>query len=251
VRTDGQGGALGGRLTGFGGVVAVALCIATAAVGYQGGPVTAGGAIAGTVRFAGSPPPRGTLEVTKDVAVCGASAKLANDLVVGPDGGVANAVVRLREIAAGKPFADGQPTLDQRGCEYLPHVVLVPAGQPLTILNPDGILHNIRTVGSGPAGNPPLNRAQPKFKTSMVQVFDRPEFIRVACDVHRWMQAWIVVQDHPYYAVTDGQGRFDLASVPPGTYELVFWHEMLGEVTRPVTVNAGGRAVVDVTLGAP
>lgn len=231
-------------------MIAVALFVASAAGAYRVEPVAGGGAIGGTVRFAGPPPPRGTLEVTKDVAVCGASAKLANDLVVGPDGGVAYAVVRLREIDAGKPFAEGQPTLDQRGCEYVPHVVLVPVGMPLTILNPDGILHNIRTAGGGPDGNPPLNRAQPKFKTSMVQVFDRPEFLRVACDVHRWMQAWIVVQAHPYYAVTDTRGGFELTDIPPGVYELVIWHETLGEVTRAVTVTPGGRAAIEVTLGA-
>jgi plastocyanin len=229
----------------------IALMVAVTAHAYEAGPVSDGGTVAGTIRYAGLPPSRGTLAVTKDVAVCGQTAKLAAELVVGADGGLRNAVVRLRNIVAGKPFGAASPTLDQRGCEYAPHVVLVPVGRPLTILNPDGILHNIRTAGQPPATeiNRPRNRAQPKFKTSMTEVFEQPEFIRVSCDVHRWMQAWIVVEAHPYYAVTDAAGHFALSEVPAGTYELSIWHETLGETVRPVTVSPGGRAEIDATLG--
>lgn len=229
----------------------IAVLLASAARGYQAEVVGDGGAIAGRLRYLGTPPSRGTLAVTKDVAVCGATAKLATDLVVGPDGGVRDAVAWLPGITAGKPFADGAPTLDQRGCEYTPHVLLVPAGRPVTILNPDGILHNIRTAGQGPEGerNPPVNRAQPKFKTSMTEVFQRPEFIRVGCSVHGWMQGWIIVQANPYYAVSDQQGRFELTDVPAGTYELVIWHETLGEVRRSVHVTPAGRVELDVELG--
>ena len=192
-----------------------------------------------------------TLEVTKDTAVCGATAKLATDLVVGPSGGLQYAVVSLRGIAAGKPFDPAPPTLDQRGCEYAPHVIIVPAGRELTILNSDGVLHNIHTASLHPdaAANPTVNRAQPKFKTSMTETFSAPEILRATCDVHGWMKGWIVVADHPYYAVTDAQGRFALSDVPPGDYQLHVWHETLGELTQPVSVAPGATTTVAAEMG--
>lgn len=225
------------------------IAAATASHAYEAHAVQGAGTITGAVYYAGLPPARGALEVGKDVAVCGQTAKLAPDLIVSAGGGLRNAVVWLRDIRAGKPFEGGEPILDQRGCEYTPHVVLVPVGEPLTILNPDGILHNIRTAGRQPEVNRPRNRAQPKFKTAMTEVFEHPEFIRVSCDVHRWMQAWIVVQAHPYYAITDADGRFTLTDVPPGTYDLGIWHEALGEIGQSVTVRAGGRLAIDASLG--
>ena len=244
----GRAGAVGSAMVSVVGVLAVAAVGAEPA--YRPGPVTDGGSISGTVRYGGPPPSRGALEVTKDTAVCGATAKLANDLVVGEDGGLQYAVVSLRGVAAGKPFDSGSPTLDQRGCEYVPHVVVVPVGRGLTILNSDGVLHNIHTSGLRPdaSANPPVNRAQPKFKTSMTETFDAPETIRVSCDVHDWMQGWIVVAAHPYYAVTDAAGRFTLTDVPPGSYQLNVWHETLGERTQAVTLAPAGAVRVAVEM---
>lgn len=246
----GHAGALGSAMVGIIGLLALGGVHPAAA--YEAGPVAGGGRIVGVVRYDGAPPPRGALEVTKDTAVCGSTAKLAPDLVVGANGGLQYAVVSLRDVAAGKPFAADAPTLDQRGCEYRPHVLLVPAGRELTILNSDNIMHNIHTYSLRPEApaNPPLNRAQPKFKTAMTETFEAPEILRVGCDVHRWMQAWIVVVAHPYHAVTDAQGEFVLADVPPGEYQLWVWHEHLGEVTRSVTLARGATATVGVVMPA-
>jgi plastocyanin len=235
-----RAGAMGSAMVGLLGL------LAARSMAYSAAPVVGGGSVTGTIRYAGPVPSRGVLEVTKDQAVCGSTAKLANNLVVGPSGGLQYAVVSLRGVAAGKPF-DGAPvTLDQRGCEYAPHVVIVPAGKDLSILNSDGVLHNIHTSSLRPdaAANPPVNRAQPKFKTSMTETFRAAETLRVSCDVHRWMQGWIVVVDHPYYAVTDAAGRFTLADVPPGDYQLDVWHETLGAITKPVSVAAGATSTV-------
>ena len=245
----GRAEAVGSAMVGIVGLLAVATTVAGG--GYEPGPVANGGGITGAVRYVGPPPPRGTLEVTKDTAVCGATAKLATDLVVGPSGGLQYAVVSLRGIAAGKPFDQTPPTLDQRGCEYAPHVVIVPAGRELTILNSDGVLHNLHTASLHPdaAANPPVNRAQPKFKTSMTETFAAPEILRATCDVHGWMKGWIVVADHPYYAVTDAQGRFALSDVPPGDYQLHVWHETLGERSQPVSVAPGATTTVTAEMG--
>ena len=135
--------------------------------------------------------------------------------------------------------------LDQKECVYTPHIVLTPAGSELEILNNDGILHNIHTYSEA---NPAFNQAQPKFKKKLKKKFDQPEVVRVECDAHGWMRGWIVVMEHPYYAVTDGEGKFSLSDVPAGEYEVKIWHETLGETMQNVTVEAGGDASLAVEL---
>src|SRR5262245_24898741 len=228
----------------LGSALAVALCAAPVAA-YEGGPVANGGSITGVVKYKGTPPPRPPLEVNKDKEVCGVQPKLAQDLVVGADGGLQNAVVAIPDMKKGKPFDTTKPVLDQKGCEYLPHVVLIPAGAEVDILNSDGILHNIHTYGKK---NPPLNRAQPKFKKTLTEKFAEPEVVKVACDVHGWMHGWFVVEDSPYYAVTDDKGTFKLTDVPPGDYELRIWQEKLGETTQKVTVQPGAETKVTIEL---
>jgi plastocyanin len=222
-----------------------ALALATGAGAYEGTGVTGGGTVKGQVKYGGVAPAREKIEVTKDAAKCGAEGpKLKEDLVVGAGGGIANAVVHIKGITKGKAFkTDEPPTLDQRVCQFRPHVTLVPAGGTLSVLNSDGILHNVHTYGEA---NAPVNKAQPGFKKQIQIEFAKPETMRVECDAHPWMKGWIVVQDDPYYAVTDENGNFSIAEVPAGTYEVEVWQETLGKQTASVTVSAGGEAVVAV-----
>lgn len=124
-------------------------------------------------------------------------------------------------------------------------MVLVPVGAELEIRNSDGILHNVRTASTR---NAPVNRAQPKVRKAMPQRFAEPERVEVRCDVHPWMRGWVVVQDHPYYAVSDAQGGFSLTGVPPGDYELHLWHETLGEHVQPVTISGGADIFLPIAL---
>jgi len=219
----------------------------TAAWAYEAGPVTGGGTIAGQVKFQGAPPAPEPLEVTKDKEVCGLTPKHDESLVVGPQGGLKNAVVFLTNVSKGKPFLGTKPVLEQKGCQYIPHVFLTPAGAAVDITNDDGILHNIHTYSTK---NPPVNRAQPKFKKVIEEKFNQPEIFEVRCDAHGWMQAWVVVQDHPYYAVTDENGNYTLADVPPGEYELKVWHEKLGEKVQKVNIGSGQTATVNFEFAA-
>ena len=215
-------------------------CAASASA-YDGAPVTGGGSIAGEVKLQGTAPAPKALEVTKDKEVCGQHEIKSEDLLVGSGGGIENAVVSITNISKGKPMAPGDATLDQKGCQYVPHVLLFPAGTTVKIINSDGILHNIHSFSTK---NPPFNQAQPKFKKTIEQKFEQPEVIKVSCDVHGWMGGYFIVEDNPYYAKTDANGAYKLTDVPPGDYEVKVWHEKLGEKTQQVHLAATGTAEV-------
>lgn len=215
-----------------------------AASAYEEAKVDNGGTVTGTIKFSGSPPPRKPLEVTRDQEVCGKEPKTSEALLVSPTRGIKNVVVYLEGIKRGKAFSTAPVELDQRGCWFIPHVVMVRAGQLFTLLNNDNVLHNFRTPAT--SANPALNKAQPKFKRRLSIQIDNPDIIPVNCDVHEWMHSVVVVMAHPYYALTGENGTFTLSDVPPGRYSVGFWHEVLGGQTREVVVTAGGEAKVAV-----
>jgi plastocyanin len=201
---------------------------------YKAGDVKDGGSISGTVKYKGTAPAPKKLEVSKDKEVCGKTPKVDQSLVVN-NGNLANAVVTITDIKSGKKIDAKKVTLDQKNCEYQPHVLAFPAGSTVEILNPDGILHNVHSYSKV---NSPFNMAQPKFKKNLDVKIDKPEAIEVKCDVHGWMQGWLVATESPYVAVTDNSGNFKLTDVPPGSYTVEVWHEKLGKNTQKVTVKA-------------
>jgi len=228
-------------------MIATVLSWGVAAYAYEGGAVANGGSISGQVKFQGAPPAPKPLEVTKDKEVCGQHPLVDEELLVSSGGGLQNAVVSIVTITKGKAFGPAEATLDQQGCKYVPHVLLFPAGSTVKINNDDGILHNIHTYSTK---NPPINRAQPKFKKTIEEKFAEPEVIKVTCDAHGWMQGWFVSQDNPYFVKTDADGNFKLTDVPAGEYEVKVWHGKLGEKTQKVTVPAGGEAKANFELAA-
>jgi len=203
------------------------------------------GTVSGQITFSGQFSAPKKLTVTKDKKICGRASHVDESMLVNEKNkGLKNTVVYLEQVNSGKAWpapAEGL-VLDQKGCHFSPHVIVVPAGQTLTVLNPDGILHNIHTHSEL---NKPINKAQPKFKKKMKLSFDKPEIVKVSCDVHNWMGGWIVVADHPYYAVTDENGAFKLQDVPAGTYTLKIWHEKLGEKSTTIEVKSGETARVE------
>lgn len=204
-----------------------------------------GGTIVGEVKYQGVPPGPEPLKVTKDTQVCGKE-KTSPELVVGADKGIQWAVVSVADAKGSPPTPAKKPTLDQKGCEFHPHVLLVPAGAEVDILNSDGILHNIHTFSTA---NAPFNKSQPKFKKVIQAKFDKPEVVKVKCDVHGWMGAWIVVMGHPWYAVTDEKGTFKLENVPAGKHKVEVWHETLGKVSKEVEVKPGAEVKVAFEMG--
>jgi polysaccharide lyase family 4-like protein len=122
---------------------------------------------------------------------------------------------------------------------FAPRVIVVPVGGTVEFLNSDRLLHNLHSAS---ADNPVFNRTQPKGRTIPI-AFRKPEIIRIDCDLHPWMRAWVVVAEHPFYTVTNDRGEFALENVPPGTYALQLWHESLGVMKKDVTVSEGVTAL--------
>jgi plastocyanin len=212
---------------------------------YTGGDVKDGGSISGTVKFAGTAPAPKKLEVSKDKEAC-KGAKTDQSLVVS-GGNLVNAVVSITDIKTGKKIDTTKKVkLDQKECEYHPHVLAFPAGTTVEIQNPDGILHNIHSYSKV---NPQFNIAQPKFKKTVDVKIDKPEAISVKCDVHGWMSGWLVATENPYVAVTDNSGSFKLTDVPAGTYNVEVWHETLGKTSQKVTVKGKEDAKVNFEMG--
>ncbi|OLB37334.1 MAG: hypothetical protein AUI04_16745 [Candidatus Rokubacteria bacterium 13_2_20CM_2_64_8] len=192
----------------------------------QGG----GGTIEADVKYNGAPQVE-KLKVNKDTEKCGTEAVIEK-VVVGGNKGLANAVVSV-------PGAKGvgkatKATIDQHGCKFVPHVVAMNPGD-LELKNSDDILHNIHTYSTA---NPSINKAQPKFKKVMTEKLEKPEYVKLTCDVHSWMLGWVAVTPGPA-AVTDANGVAKIENVPPGKQTVEVWHETLGKQTKDVEVKAG------------
>ena len=218
---------------------------------YSAGSVSGGGTISGVVKFEGDVPEMKALEITKDQAVCGATDKYDESVVVGEGNALKNTIVYLMDISKGKGFDKATKLeIDQKGCQFNPHVQIVPVGTRLTMLNNDRVNHNVHIFSSI---NKPVNKQQTKNRRKMplaaVKKAEGP--VSMKCDIHGWMSAWIAYVPHPYFAVTNEKGEFTLEDVPAGTYKLGYWHEACGTNSASptsITVEAGGTATQDFTL---
>jgi plastocyanin len=217
----------------IGAFLAIALGAGVAVVAHGPGPAGAqgGGTIEASVTYAGAPVVE-KLKVNKDTEKCGTEAVIEK-VVVGANKGLANAVV---SVPGAKGAAKAvKATVDQHGCKFVPHVTAMTPGE-LDLKNSDDILHNIHTYSTA---NPSINKAQPKFKKVMTEKFEKPEIIKLTCDVHSWMLGWVAVMPNPFFGVTDANGVTKIDNVPAGKYTVEAWHETLGKQTKDVEVKAG------------
>jgi plastocyanin len=239
----------------------VVLTATAAQAAYEAVEVKDGGTLTGVVRFAGTPPKLAPLAVNKNREVCGEQ-KPSEALVVGAEGGVRGSVVLIEGVAKGKK-PTGEVVLDNHRCLFVSHVTALAAGDKARVKNSDTILHNTH----GFMGKPTVfNLALPN-KDQMIDITRRltkPGVIRVVCDAHPHMFAWMVVHDSPYLAVTDERGAFKIDGIPPGTYKVTMWHEGFRAkgvdkdgrplyedpvtVTRDVTIAPKAAATVDFEL---
>jgi len=205
------------------------------------------GSVAGRVVLQGQPPAPDVLSMSADPSCLSAGGEaLTEYFVVSDDGGLENVFVYVKSGLEGLTFAPPATAarLDQRGCRYVPHVLGVQIGQPLDVSNSDDTLHNVHAV---PDTNAEFNVGQPVKGMTHTQTFTAREImVRFKCDVHGWMNAYVGVLEHPYFAVTAGGGRFDIRTLPPGTYEIEAWHEKLG--TQVQTVTVGEKETKEITF---
>lgn len=206
------------------------------------------GAVGGKVTIAGLAPRLANLPVTRDMRICG-SAKPDESLVIGPGGGVRDAVLWISDLpAAPAPKADKgakRPKLDQEACAYVPHVLAAQVGTTIDVVNGDALLHNVRATDGA---RTVFNYAMP-IKGHTIPTHLRKEgFARVQCDVHPWMHATLAVMPNTAFAVTKEDGSFSIEGVPAGRHHVKLWHERLGTREGDVEVQESGTATFDVVL---
>ncbi len=169
-------------------------------------------------------------------------------VVVNPNGTLANAFIYIKSGLEGKRFeVPAAPvTIDQRGCWFHPRVLGIQTGQTLQVTNSDPVTHNIHPLAQI---NREWNHSQGQGDSPLARRFIKPEvMIRVKCNIHSWMHAFIGVVENPYFAVTGSDGTFEIRNVPPGDYVIEVWQETLGIQERKITVSPAGEVETNFTF---
>ncbi len=212
----------------------------------------AAGGVTGMIKFSGERPARVTLQTRADPK-CQAMHKdeplLSDNEIVGENGELANVFVYVTNPPEGEYGPASEPfVLDQKGCRYEPHVFGVVAGTEVEAHNNDDTLHNVRSFArinapfnlGQPAGSAPRKSKKPYTKAENA--------IKIKCDVHPWMLSHMFVMDHPYFGVSGTDGKYTIAGLPAGEYDVTAWHEVYGEQDGKLTVAADGTGTVDFTF---
>lgn len=208
-------------------------------------PATAG-TITGVVKFEGQAPAAQAIRMDSDPFCEKQPTNTTETIVIGSGSGLQNVFVYVKDGLGDRvfPVPSTPVVLDQKGCRYTPHVLGIQVGQTLEIASSDNTLHNVHAI---PQQNREFNMAHPLAGIKHTRVFSTKEvMVPFKCDVHKWMSAFLGVLDHPFYAVTTGDGRFELKGLPPGSYTVEAWHEKLGTQTQAVTV--GEKQTMDVAF---
>jgi len=195
--------------------------------GYTAKKVENGAKLKGKVTYSGDPAKANEKDNTeKDPESCGKERTKAN-ILVGADKALKDVVVYLSNITTGKDWTPEQTKvdLDQKTCMYAPHVVLVKEGGTVVFKNSDGVLHNIMATSTQDQG---FNEGVGPGK-ELTKTFEKSEFVQLACSVHPWMSAVVVVMKNPYYTFTNEKGEYEISDIPAGKWKVMAEHKPLGK----------------------
>lgn len=207
--------------------------------------VPGNGIVRGTISFTGVPPVMKSITSTE--ACCQGEPQLAEEtVIVNANGTLKNVFVYLEGAPATDGRAQPQVVLDQVRCRYTPHVLGVQVGQSLVVRSSDPTMHNVHYV---PQKNQARNLSMSGAGQQTPVTFDYAEFVRVKCDVHPWMAAWVGVFENPFFAATGDEGSFEIKNIPSGTFKLVAWHERYGRQETTVTVSDNSPVESNFTFG--
>ena len=201
-----------------------------------------GGTLVGEAKFVGEVPKAEVLKADKDVHCIEAfESRPSEQLIVSEEKGIKNIVVSVEGVEGAFEPSEESLVLDQVKCIYTPHVLPLLIGTVVLVRNSDPVNHNVR---SNAEENEPINWAMPEQDMELPLFLEEPEIVKLTCDIHKWMSAYLVVKENPYFAVTDGKGAFQIAHVPAGTYTVQVWHEKLGVQTQQVKVPETGEVKI-------
>ncbi|NRA04518.1 MAG: carboxypeptidase regulatory-like domain-containing protein [Myxococcales bacterium] len=209
--------------------------------------------VTGSVKFEGKKPRIRAIDMSGADAKCseahGGKRLKPDTVIINKNGTLRNAFVWVKSGLEGKsfPMPEGDAMLDQKGCTYTPHVQGMRKGQSLAIKTSDPTAHNVHGYAKV---NRSFNRSQPAGAGDVSIRMRRDESsppMKIKCDIHPWMNAYVAVVDHPYYAVTGEDGSFTLANLPAGTYIVEVWHEKYGVMEETITIGDGEAKSIEFT----
>ena len=211
------------------------------------------GSITGTVKLTGTAPHMKGIDMSKDPYCVkqheNSPVKMEN-VVASSSGGLQNVVLYITEGLTGNEASTSEePTFDQKGCMYVPHVIAVDVNQKFKVTTSDQTTHNIHPLPAPGSTNIGWNKSQPPGAPPIETSWKAPEAISVKCNIHPWMHGWHVVVKGPY-AISDENGSYTIKNVPAGSYTVTAWQEDLGTQTAKVTVTAGKAGSADFTFKA-
>jgi plastocyanin len=224
--------------------------VLAASEGGAGSPAPpAAGAISGKVTYTGTPPKMKPIDMAKEPSCAKqhATPVMTENVASGPENSLQYVVVYISAGDAAGAIPPEIVRYDQKGCQYLPHVLPMQAGQVLQIYNDDQTSHNIHPLSKV---NPEWNKSQPAGSAAINTKYDKPEFIPVKCNIHPWMHGYFAVLSTSHYAVTGQDGSFSMKGLPAGKYTVSAWQEQYGTQTQEVTVGAGETKAVNFTFKA-
>ena len=218
---------------------------------YEGDPSVAGVIVSGRVLYSGPIPKPERVPVYRDSKYCGETVSIDKIQGERASGGISDVAISVEGISRGKPIVPEKTviTFENRTCRFLPRTSVAVVGNVLEIVNSDPILHNTHIRVDNRSGMTIMNVVQPAGVDVIIKPLQIAGFFDIRCDAHTFMQASMHVFEHPYFAVTNSAGRFEMVQVPPGTYRLRMWHEALGARTKTITVPPSGSLSLDLVFG--